>query len=285
MDKAKRVGRQCIALALVLSMMVSCVPAGITGKGTVDQKMMISESSRMIDVAYQDVRDILIESGEYTEAEFDSHGKLDGETVTRSLMTDGGEAYVEFLYSSDKFRSVEEVLSAAEKILDSSSMENLRKDAREVEEKLMANGERIARDLNENQKEEFYNDLRTMVVKSVVLLTAAVVYAFIPNVVFWGKVTAATAVSVAAGVMASTLISIVEWSDKDVELTDSTFSDWLKNVTLDPFTDWALAQGIINAQAAVTESPVTAALILGVFAIYNVIDSAKEMLEKYNWAV
>ncbi|MBQ0072117.1 MAG: hypothetical protein KBS81_09755, partial [Spirochaetales bacterium] len=143
----------------------------------------------------------------------------------------------------------------------------------------------MVRSLNAKQREEFYNDLRSLVVKSVVLLTSAIVYAFIPKTIFWGKVSAATAVSVSAGVVASTLVTIVEWADVDTVQSETSFSDWLTSVTIDPFTNWALAQGVINAQAAVSESPITAALILGVFAIYNVIESAKVMLEKYNFKV
>ena len=128
-------------------------------------------------------------------------------------------------------------------------------------------------------------DLKSMVVKTVVLLTASIVYAMIPKVMFWGKVSAAAAVSVAAGVVASGFVSMVEWSDEDLKNTDKDFSAWLEEITVEPFTDWALAQGVLNAQMAATNNPVTSALVLGVFALYHIGEDAKTLMKKYNWEV
>ena len=124
-----------------------------------------------------------------------------------------------------------------------------------------------------------------MLVKTVVLLTASIVYAMIPKVMFWGKVSAAAAVSVAAGVVASGFVSMVEWSDEDLKNTDKDFSAWLEEITVEPFTDWALAQGVLNAQMAATNNPVTSALVLGVFALYHIGEDAKTLMKKYNWEV
>lgn len=275
-----------VSWLLVFTMLVSCTPQNLYGPGRPDAKKMMTESARMIDSSYELVRSVLLEEGEYSEDDFLSYGKLDGEVVMRSLNDmEKGEEMMEFLYYADKYESVDDVLSAASGILDEKEMNLLRTKAQEVERTMMEEGRRISRGLNATQKLEFFKDLRTLVVKSVVLLTAAIVYAFVPRVMFWGKIAAATAVSIAAGVVASTLITIVEWADKDVQLNDESFTDWLTSVTVDPFADWALAQGIINTQSALTESPITAALILGVFAIYSVTDSCKEILKKYNFRV
>lgn len=282
----KKIGTKAVCCLLILGMLVSCAPQNLYGPGHPSEKEMMTESARMIDSSYEMVRSILLEEGEYSEDEFLSYGKLDGEVVMRSLKElDRGEEMMEFLYNSDKFENVDAVLNAASAILDEREMATLKVKAEEVESQLMDVGEKVSRSLNATQKVEFYKDLRSLVVKSVVLLTAAIVYAFVPRVLFWGKIAAATAVSIAAGVVASTLITIVEWADKDTKLDDNSFTDWLTSVTVDPFADWALAQGIINTQSALTESPITAALILGVFAIYSVTDSCKILLQKYNFRV
>ena len=124
-----------------------------------------------------------------------------------------------------------------------------------------------------------------MVVKTVVLLTAAVVYAMMPKTMFWGKVSAATAVSVAAGVVTSSLITLIEWSDEDLKYSEKDFNSWLSDISVEPFADWALAQGVLNTQMAATNNPVTSAIVLGVFALYHIGDDAKTLLKKYNWAV
>ncbi|MBQ0070409.1 MAG: hypothetical protein KBS81_00895, partial [Spirochaetales bacterium] len=79
---------------LILSLLVSCVPGGFTGPGRPTEKMLMTESARMIDSSYDSVRRILVENGEYSEEEFASYGTVDGETVTRALKeTEGGDAY------------------------------------------------------------------------------------------------------------------------------------------------------------------------------------------------
>lgn len=281
-SKIKDYFTRVISSILVLSLFISCVPQ-VSGKGTITRDALMSESMRMIDEHYDEVRTILINEGEYTEEDFIREGYLDGESVTRSAESNGGEAYLDFLYSSDKFEDVDEVLKKAKPLLSEADYKDLEAKAKEIEENIYSKAEDVSRSLSPGQKQEFYKDLRKLVVKSVVLLTAAIVYAFVPKMVFWGKICAATAVSVAAGVLASTIITIVEWSDKDTVSNENTFQDWLESVATDPMANWALAEGIINAQAAVSNSPIVAAIVLGVFAIYGVIDSVKAMSKKYNF--
>lgn len=250
------------------------------------KERMAVEGARVIDSQYDYVRSILLEEGEFTEEEFASYGTLDGEAVVRGLIEGGDENVLSFLYTTSESNEVDEVLESARSLLPQKEYEELEAKAREIEREAGEIGERVSRALAPSQKEEFYKDLKSMTVKTVVLLTAAIVYAIMPKTMFWGKVSAATAVSVAAGVVASGFISLVEWRDEDLKYaSDSDIKGWLEDITTEPFTAWAIAQGVLNTQMAATKNPVTSALILGVFALYNIGDDAKTLLKKYNWDV
>ncbi|MDD7162140.1 MAG: hypothetical protein SPF69_01500 [Candidatus Ornithospirochaeta sp.] len=282
--KKKRVFLEKLtASVLILSMLASCTPS-LSGPSEDRREKMVSQGARVIDEEYDFVRGVLIETEEFSEEDFASYGILDGETVVRGLLEGGDEDLLSFLCATSD-GGVDGVLSTAKSLLPEKEYGELEKKAKEIEERAGAWGDRVSRSLAPAQKDEFYKDLKSMVVKTVVLLTASIVYAMIPKVMFWGKVSAAAAVSVAAGVVASGFVSMVEWSDEDLKNTDKDFSAWLEEITVEPFTDWALAQGVLNAQMAATNNPVTSALVLGVFALYHIGEDAKTLMKKYNWEV
>jgi hypothetical protein len=116
-----------------------------------------------------------------------------------------------------------------------------------------------------------------------VLLVAGIVYACIPNVIFWGKVTAAAAISVAAGIVATTVMSIYRYYKYDNESLSSSFQDWLTDVTTEPAAAFAVATSMISVGKTMTTSPVVTGLIIIVFSIYQVMDLVKPLLKKYNF--
>ena len=280
----KRIFNVLVVSLLIASTLISCSP-NLAGPSGIPQEDVVRVSARVIEKEYDRVRSALIESGEYSEEDFASFGELDGESVVRGALENGNEDVLNFLYSTCEGKSTGEILQNAKPLLSDSSYKELEAKVRELEEKAGEWGEEISRGLATSQKEEFYKDLRSMVVKTVVLLTAAIVYALMPKTMFWGKVSAATAVSVAAGVVTSAFITLVEWSDEDLKYSDKSFDTWLSDISVEPFADWALAQGVLNTQMAATNNPVTSALVLGVFALYHIGDNAKTLLKKYNWAV
>lgn len=280
----KRIFNVFVVSLLIASTLISCSP-NLAGPSGIPQEDVVRVSARVIEKEYDRVRSALIESGEYSEEDFASFGELDGESVVRGALENGNEDVLNFLYSTCEGKSTGEILQNAKPLLSDSSYKELEAKVRELEEKAGEWGEEISRGLAPSQKEEFYKDLRSMVVKTVVLLTAAIVYALMPKTMFWGKVSAATAVSVAAGVVTSAFITLVEWSDEDLKYSDKSFDTWLSDISVEPFADWALAQGVLNTQMAATNNPVTSALVLGVFALYHIGDNAKTLLKKYNWAV
>ena len=280
----KRIFNVLVVSLLIASTLISCSP-NLAAPSGIPQEDVARVSARVIEKEYDRVRSALIESGEYSEEDFASFGELDGESVVRGVLENGNEDVLNFLYSTCEGKSTGEILQNAKPLLSDSSYKELEAKVRELEEKAGEWGEEISRGLAPSQKEEFYKDLRSMVVKTVVLLTAAIVYALMPKTMFWGKVSAATAVSVAAGVVTSAFITLVEWSDEDLKYSDKSFDTWLSDISVEPFADWALAQGVLNTQMAATNNPVTSALVLGVFALYHIGDNAKTLLKKYNWAV
>ena len=283
MQKKRVFLEKLTASVLILSMLASCTPS-LSGPSEDRREKMVSQGARVIDEEYDFVRGVLIETEEFSEEDFASYGILDGETVVRGLLEGGDEDLLSFLCATSD-GGVDGVLSTAKSLLPEKEYGELEKKAKEIEERAGEWGDRVSRSFAPAQKDEFYKDLKSMVVKTVVLLTASIVYAMIPKVMFWGKVSAAAAVSVAAGVVASGFVSMVEWSDEDLKNTDKDFSAWLEEITVEPFTDWALAQGVLNAQMAATNNPVTSALVLGVFALYHIGEDAKTLMKKYNWEV
>ena len=282
--RKSRLFNTALAVLLIVSTLLSCTP-NLSGPSALKKDRVVAVSARVIDEEYDNVKRALIENGEYSEEEFLSYGKVDGESVVRGVMDSGDEKVLEFLYSASEGKDTGEILSYAKPLLSQKDYQSLEAQVREIENKAKEWGERNSRSLAPCQKEEFYKDLKSMVVKTVVLLTAAVVYAMMPKTMFWGKVSAATAVSVSAGVVASALITLVEWSDEDLKYSDKNFDSWLSDISVEPFADWALAQGVLNTQMAATNNPVTSAIVLGVFALYHIGDDAKALLKKYNWAV
>ncbi len=281
--KYEAIVRRFISTFMILVLIASCALEG-AGPGKPERSVIVSESARMIDRHLERViRELEIHED---MPELTSQGTLSGEIVTRGLLEEeNGERYMDFLYYSDRFESVDDVINSVSGLVSESDLAEIKTEADKIEARLLAFADEEMRALNETQKAEFYKDIRKLVVKSVVLLTAAIVYAAIPNTVFWGKVTAATAVSVAAGVLASTFMRIIECKDGDQDATTQTFSDWLKEVTTEPTVSWAIAAGVINTGKSMGYSPVTTAIILGVFAIYGIKDDLTPILEKYNFKV
>ena len=165
-------------------------------------------------------------------------------------------------------------------------IEKIKEIAEDFEKSLYEATAEYTRALSATQRSEFYKDLRALAVKSVVLLTAALVYAFLPDYMIFGKVSAASGVAIAAGVLSSTVLAIVEWKDSGVlSTTADTFEAWLGEVTKEPAAAWAIAAGMIATGKAVSANPVTTAVAIAVFALYGVTDDLSQMLKTYNFKI
>jgi len=140
-----------------------------------------------------------------------------------------------------------------------------------------------SRTLPPNQRAAFMRDLQKLVTKTVVLLVAGIVYACIPDVVFWGKVSAAAAIAVASGIVATTVFSIYRFYTYSADEMAVSFQEWITDVTTDPAASFAVASSMMAVGKTMANGPVVTGLVIAVFSIYQVMDLLKPMLRKYNF--
>jgi hypothetical protein len=210
-------------------------------------------------------------------------GDIEGsEVVELTLEEDLGREYLEFGYAVAVGDDADTVVDYAERLLPAQEFAQLQDRLRDAESSIVSEGGQVARRLPPSQREAFMKDLQKLVTRTVVLMTAGIVYACIPSAVFWGKVTAASAIAVAAGVVSTTIMSIWRYYEFDMDV-DQAFEDWLKSVTIEPETAYALAASVIAMGTTLKRGPVVTGIVLGVFAIYNVIDMVRPMLKLYNF--
>ena len=264
--------RSVAVLLIAATLIVSC-SMPVSGPGQVDAGKLASMAGRLIDENIDLVREAI-----GTElAEIEDMTELTGyEVATRALGEENGEEYLAFCIELDSFGSVDEVLDAASGLAPEAELESIREDMREYESRLFRELDSTARILSPAQQEEFYASLKALVIKTAVLHTASIVYAFVPDLLFWGKVSAASAVAIAAGVLSTTVLSIIEHYKLDREMNES-FQVWLEDVTTIPSASWAIAAAMINLGASLGRSPVLTALILAVFAVFNIVEEVKTM--------
>ena len=276
--------RKIIAFTLIISILTSCsMPSRSIGKPS--EKLLMERSAKMLESQYEMVRSKIIE--EEGHDFFELKAVLTGEEIVRGLLSEeNGSDYLEFFYYSDKFKTTEEVYDAVSGLIPDEEIEKIREIAEDFEKSLYEASAEYTRALSATQRSEFYKDLRALAVKSVVLLTAALVYAFLPDYMIFGKVSAASGVAIAAGVLSSTVLAIVEWKDSGVlSTTADNFEAWLGEVTKEPAAAWAIAAGMIATGKAVSANPVTTAVAIAVFALYGVTDDLSQMLKTYNFKI
>lgn len=257
-------------------------------KASITDASMKSRVSRVIDAQIDNVREYLDED---LQAEIDgvsrgSGGRLSGsEIVDLTLAESGGRDYLDFCYAIDYTQStgdVDAVMDTARSVLPAREYHELVERTQEVERSIMLRGEKIARDIPLNQQSAFYKDLKILVTRAIVLLVAGVVYACMPTVVFWGKVSAACAISVGAGLVAISIMSLYEYFRFGTG-EGKTFEDWFKDLLKIPQADFALTTTVTSITEAMGVSPVVSGIIVCVFALYNIVDLARAMIKTYNF--
>lgn len=283
----KTIFNRTIAIMLIALTLLSCsLPEShASGPGRPSDSVLLSTSARAIDEHLEEIRGFLGED----MPELESLGTLTGEEVARRTLEEtNGDKYLEFCYYTytDSFQNTEDVLAATEGLVSQDEIDKIRDESVEIERALLSMYEGDMRRMSSAQKEAFAKDLRKLVVKAVVLLTASVVYALIPNSVFWGKLSAAIAIATAAGIISTTLLSIIEYYKSDKKTNSKlTMTEWMKEVTTEPAQAAALATGIIATGRAVSRTPFSTAVILSVFALVGIVDDFKAMLSTYNMSV
>ena len=163
-----------VFLAIPLSGCDSAVSEAVQSR--VSDEELLPRVAAMIDAELPVIRD-------YVGDELDSERSLESvtgaEVVEQTLQEQNGRAYIEFSYgvqASESEEDGEELLRQSRQLLSDEAYQELEGRIAEKRMALMAEGESVAKDLAPSMQKAFYKDLQTVVVKSVVLLTAGAVY-------------------------------------------------------------------------------------------------------------
>lgn len=276
----------CLVL-LVTFTFVSCNANFVPSfKASISDSQMRRSVSRVIDAQLETVKDYLDEdlrqSLDGTSSR--SGGKLTGEDIVDLTLTEGGRDYLDFTYAVDYSQTtgdVNAVMDTAKSLLSEKEYNDLCKRAQDIERSITEEAGRYSRGVPSSQQAAFYKDLKLLVTRAVVLLAAGVVYAVMPKTVFWGKVTAACAISVGAGLVAISLMSLYEYF-KFGTGEGVNFETWFKELLEIPKADFALTASVTAIGEAMGAGPVVTGIIICVFGLYNVVDMARTMLKTYN---
>lgn len=212
----------------------------------------------------------------------DAEGNIDLDMIIEETLNEElGKEYLDFCYTVVNSENVDEVLNKAKVLLPEAEYAQLVEKTEESKSIILAQYATQMRALSEEQRPAFMKDLQKLVVRSTVLLTASIVYACIPKLCFWGKVSAAAAISIAAGAVASTTVALYNWYKYGGDFAEA-FSDWLKSVTVEPEASYALAASVIATANSMKLTPVSCGLVLSVFAMYQALDMLKAMMAAYD---
>ncbi len=280
---------QVFTSAISLYVIISMVGCTIAWEGKANTsfspKDIMDPVAALVDEQYRTVEPVLREHDEAFRFLSRSRGTVsDGhEIVLRMLEEPNGEEYLAFSYALLTADSSEEVIAQAESLITPEEYQSLLEEVSRARAHFDSLSRVVQRDLPPSQKAPFLRDLQKLLTKTIVLMVAGIVYAAIPGVVFWGKVTAAAAVSVAAGVVATTFMSLYRYYTLDEDSMAESFQDWIVDVTTDPSASYAVAASLITVGKTMGNGPVVTGLIVLVFSLYNVLDMVKPMLKKYNF--
>ena len=267
-----------ILLAIPLSGCDSAVSEAVSSK--VSDEELLPKVAAMIDAELPVIQDYVGDDLDATRALQSVTGE---EVVRQTLREEKGRDYLEFTYGVGQSESEEDgqrLLQQSRHLLTQEAYQELEGRIAEQTKALREEGELIARDLAPSMQKAFYKDLQTVVVKSVVLLTAGAVYACIPHAVWWGKVAAAAAVAVAAGVVAASIMSLYRYYRFGGEKSQA-FGEWLSSVTTEPKSAYLVASSMISIGSTLKRSPVLTGIIICVFGLYGIVDDVKPLVAKY----
>lgn len=286
-SRLRRFLNQSVAV-LLLAAMVSCNAAYLPSfKASITDSEMKPAVAKVIDAQMNYIKDYLDDD---IKAQIDGGsskgGPLSGADIVELTVNEqGGRDYLDFCYAVDLSQAsldVDPVMSTAQSVLSAKEYERLRSQADELEASMTAKGIEFAKGLPLNQQEAFYKDLKVLVTRSVVLLVAGIVYAAVPNLVFWGKISAAAAISVGAGLVAISVMSLYEYYKYGTG-EGMDFETWFKDLIKIPQADFALTTTVTAMAEALGMGPVVTGIILCVFAVYNIVGLVRSMLKTYNF--
>lgn len=269
--------------SLVLLCMIGCTlnpGSNFNGSSSLSEKALVEKISSVIDNEKGTISKYLAEDlGEEFELELQRTSSKD--IASKALGEENGRQYLDFV-SDVSDGDVDTVLKSAKGLMSNSDYQDLLERKSVLETELYDQFEPMAKELPPNQRDAFFKDLKKLVVKSVVLLTAGIVYAAMPKLMIWGKVGAAAGISIAAGAVAVTVLAIYDYYKNGGD-ADQSFDQWLNDVIELPKAEYAIATAVMATGATLQKGPVVSGIVLCVFAIYKSIEIIRPMLKKYNF--
>ena len=284
----KFVFNQLICLLLLVSIVACNMNFTPSFKSSISDEEMKPAVAKVIDAQMDCIKDNLDE--DLRQSIDNGNGKgtgpMTGAQIVELTMTEtGGKDYLDFCYAVDVSQATldtEPVMSTAQCVLSEEDYNRLNSQVDELEKSMTEKGLIYAKGLPLDQQEAFYKDLKVLVTRAIVLLVAGIVYACVPKLVFWGKISAAAAISVGAGLVALSIMSLYEYYEYGLE-EDMTFEEWFKELIKIPQADFALTTTVTSMAEAMGMGPVVTGIIICVYGIYNVTGLVRNMMNTYNF--
>ncbi len=279
---------QMVCLVLLACLVACNMQFTPSFKESISDAEMKSVVARVIDVQLEYIKDNLDEDLQESieNGGAKGSGTMSGaQIVELTMQEEGGKDYLDFCYAMDVSQATldtEPIMSTAESVLSKEEFKRLNSQVNELEKSLTTKGLAYAKGIPLDQQEAFYKDLKTLVTRAVVLLVAGIVYACVPKLVFWGKVSAAAAISIGAGLVALSIMSLYEYFKYGPE-EEVSFEDWFKELIEIPQADFALTTTVTALSESMGLGPVVTGIIICIFGIYNVAGLARDMMKTYNF--
>ncbi len=281
--KAKSMYTSIIAMYLIISLVGCSIAWDSNPNSAFDSEDLIDPVASRIDEQWEVIAPIIEEHEGEFQSRMSRSGESRGTQVVHSMLEEeNGEEYLRFSHALFSQEDSTVLLELAQDLIDTDEMNTLQEEITRVRARTIEFGQLHSRALPVSQREDFLRDLQKLLTKTIVLMIAGIVYAAIPKVVFWGKVTAAAAVAIASGIVATTVLSIYRYYQYGDNMGES-FQEWIVDVTTDPSAAFAIATSMITVGRTMNNGPVVTGLVLVVFSIYQVLDLIKPMLKKYNF--
>lgn len=285
---SKFVFNQLVCLILLVCIVACNMNFVPSFKSSITDEEMKPAVARVIDAQMDCIKDSLDEDlrNSIDNGVAKGSGPMTGaQIVDLTMMETGGKDYLDFCYAVDVSQATldtEPVMSTAQSVLSSSEYERLNSQVEQLEKNMTEKGMIHAKGLPLDQQEAFYKDLKTLVTRAIVLLVAGIVYACVPKLVFWGKISAAAAIAVGAGLVALSVMSLYEYYEYGLE-EGVTFEQWFKDLIKIPQADFALTTTVTAMAEALGMGPVVTGIIICVYGIYNVTGLVRNMMNTYNF--
>lgn len=219
------------------------------------------------------------------------------EIVQKALGEQNGSDYLDFCYAINQtsvYNNSYYVMNCAKNLMSSDKYNQLKAEIDTYEKGIKGWASNAAKALPPDQQEAFYKDLKALVVKTSIMLVAAFVYAAIPSTVMWGKISAAAALSIGAGLAAGIVMDVYGYFSKGISPSlinleegesyeDLSFEDWVSKLKESTMATYAMTTAATSFITSSGMNKVTGAIVLGIFTIYNATSAIEDMKKTYNF--